>query len=68
MLNLKTKFVLIERGKEPKGLDMFSGYVKQKESPEEAFMREVKEELNVDVKKFKIDMIHVYIWQRSKAS
>ena len=52
------KYALIQRGKEPKGLAMFGGHVEAKESPEEAFVREAKEELNVDVKDLKLIGLH----------
>lgn len=54
----KQKYALIQRGKEPKGLAMFGGHVEAKESPEEAFVREAKEELNVDVKDLKLIGLH----------
>jgi 8-oxo-dGTP diphosphatase len=41
------KIALVERGKAPKGTAMFGGHVESKESPEEAFKRELKEELNI---------------------
>lgn len=43
------KIALIERGKAPKGIAMFGGHVEAKESPEEAFTRELKEELNISI-------------------
>jgi 8-oxo-dGTP diphosphatase len=52
------KFALIQRGKEPRGLAMFGGHVEPKESPEEAFIREAKEELNVDVTNLKLIGLH----------
>lgn len=52
------KFALIERGKEPKGLAMFGGHVEKKESPEQAFAREAKEELNVKVDNLKLIGLH----------
>lgn len=52
------KFALIQRGKDPKGLAMFGGHVEAKESPEAAFIREAKEELNIDVKHLKLIGLH----------
>ena len=52
------KFALIQRGKAPKGLAMFGGHVEAKESPEAAFIREAKEELNVDVEHLKLIGLH----------
>ncbi len=40
------KIALIERGKTPFGIAMFGGHV-ENESPEAAFLREIKEELNI---------------------
>jgi ADP-ribose pyrophosphatase YjhB (NUDIX family) len=39
---------LIERGKAPFGTAFFGGHIEAKESPETAFKRELKEELNID--------------------
>ncbi len=50
----ENKFALIQRGKAPKGLAMFGGHVEAKESPKTAFIREAKEELNVDVENLKL--------------
>lgn len=52
------KFALIQRGKDPKGLAMFGGHVEAKESPEAAFIREAKEELNIDVEHLKLIGLH----------
>lgn len=41
------KIALIERGKAPKGTAMFGGHVEAKESPKNAFKRELKEELGI---------------------
>lgn len=41
------KIALIERGKAPIGTAMFGGHIESKESPDEAFRRELKEELNI---------------------
>ena len=41
------RIALIERGKKPKGIAMFGGHVEGKESPIQAFRRELKEELNI---------------------
>ena len=54
----ENKFALIQRGKNPKGLAMFGGHVESKESPENAFIREAKEELNVDVTNLKLIGLH----------
>ena len=52
------KFALIMRGKAPRGLAMFGGHVESKESPEAAFIREAKEELNVDVTNLQLIGLH----------
>jgi len=41
------KIALIERGKAPKDTSMFGGHIEPKEAPDEAFKRELKEELNI---------------------
>ncbi|MFN7037943.1 MAG: NUDIX domain-containing protein [Alphaproteobacteria bacterium] len=51
------KIILIERGKAPFGFAMFGGHVEY-ESPENAFKREAKEELNVDVEN--LELVGVY--------
>lgn len=54
----QNKIALIERGKVPFGLAMFGGHV-ENESPEDAFMRELKEELNIsEVKNMKLIGVH----------
>lgn len=45
----QNKFALIERGKAPDGIALFGGHVEPQESPEDAFIREAKEELRVNV-------------------
>jgi len=52
ILEYDKKVVLIKRAKEPgKGrLDLPGGFVDPKESAEEALIREVKEELDIDIK------------------
>ena len=51
----ENKIALIERAKAPKGLAMFGGHVENNESPEQAFRRELAEELNIS----KIDDLHL---------
>jgi ADP-ribose pyrophosphatase YjhB (NUDIX family) len=41
------KIALIERGKATKGTAMFGGHIEAKEAPDDAFRRELKEELNI---------------------
>lgn len=53
------KIALIERGKAPKGTAMFGGHVEAKESPAEAFKRELKEELNIEQITF-MELVGVY--------
>lgn len=43
----EAKIALIQRGKEPFGLALFGGHIEPMEAPEEAFLRELEEELNV---------------------
>ena len=43
----ENKIILIEKGKDPKGLAMFSTQVKLKESPEEALIKGISKELNI---------------------
>jgi 8-oxo-dGTP diphosphatase len=51
------QIILIERGKAPFGYAMFGGHVEY-ESPEQAFKREAKEELNIDIEN--LELIGVY--------
>lgn len=52
------KIVLIERGKNPKGLAMFGGHVEY-ENPVTAFKRELLEELNIsDISNLKLIGVH----------
>jgi 8-oxo-dGTP diphosphatase len=57
-LTHENKFAIIERGKKPFGIALFGGHVEARESPENAFVREAREELNVDVENLELIGLH----------
>ena len=50
IINFENKLVLIERKNEPKGLALPGGFVDIGETVESAFIREMREELNISAK------------------
>lgn len=60
------KILMIDRVNFPFGWACPSGHIKENEKPDEALIREVKEEVNVDIKKFKL-IHHEFIeWNECK--
>ena len=60
------KFLMIDRVNFPFGWACPAGHIEENEESEEALKREVKEEVNIDVKKFKL-MLHDFIeWNECK--
>ena len=62
--NEKNEILLIDRVKIPLGWAGPAGHVDKGESPEDALIREVKEETNLNIKKFKL-LFHEFIaWNK----
>jgi len=60
------KILMIDRVNFPLGWACPSGHIEENEDPEQALLREVKEEVNIDVKKFKL-INHEFIeWNECK--
>ena len=54
IIKKENKYLLIERKTPPEGFSCISGHIEMNETPEQALMREIKEESNLDLKGFKI--------------
>jgi len=62
--NEKGKILMIERKKFPPGWACPAGHIDRGESPENAMMREIKEEVGLNVKEFKL-LIHKFVdWNK----
>lgn len=54
------KYLMVDRLKPPFGFACLAGHVDEGETPEQALIREVKEESNLEVKKYKL-LIHEFL-------